>query len=238
MLSLLYVTDVKINDSISIRIPSIGEVMDHEEEYYDAIFTIIATPYDMMVQLDDVGIDFTQITDFDLFLLMFQHLQSMDTGALLWNIDLKDFKTAVNEQNGEYILINECTGVIIDRAIHAKICDVLRTIVNIPRVSKKPGNDEAKRYMLERARIKQRRQAKKKRRSQLEEYIVALVNTEQCPYNYETIRDISIFQFYASLTQISHKIKFDNIMIGYYAGTVKGEDLKTEDKSWIKPMDR
>lgn len=67
----------------------------------------------------------------------------------------------------------------------------------------------------------------------LEDYIVALVNTEQFPYNYKTVRDISIIQFYASLNQISHKIKFDNTMVGYYAGTVKLDDISESDRSWI-----
>lgn len=233
MISLLYARDIPVSEAISIHVPSVGEVIDNEDEYYNTIFTIIATPFDMMVQLDDNGIDFTKITDYDLFLLLFQHLQKSDTSLIFGDLSLDGFKTAVNSQNGEYILVNEESNIIIDRIIHRKICDTLHRILGIPKNNKKPGNEEAKKYLLDRARQKQKRHSGRKRKSQLEEYIVALVNAEQFPYNYETIRDISIYQFYASLEQISHKIKFDNIMIGYYAGTVKGDDLKPSDKTWI-----
>lgn len=188
----------------------------------------------MMVQLDDAGIDFTKINDFELFMMLFKQLQQMDISLIFGDLDLSGFSVVQNESNGEYLLRNMETGVQIDRAIHALICKHIRKFLNLPRQDKRPGNDEARKYMLERARLKQKRQARKKRESQLESYIVALVNAEQFPYNYMTVRDITIYQFYASLTQISHKIKFDNVMIGYYAGTVKDDSLKAQDKTWIK----
>lgn len=223
-----------MNDAITIHIPSVGEIYDNEDQYYAAVFSLIATPYDMMVQLEDAGVDFTKINDFELFMMLFKQVQQMDTSMIFGDLDLSGFVVVQNEDNGEYLLRNLETGVQIDRAIHALICKHLRKFLNIPRNDKRPGNEEARKYMLERARLKQKRQARKKRESQLENYIIALVNTEQFPYNYMTVRDLTIFQFYASLLQISHKIKFDNMMIGYYAGTVKGDDLKQQDKSWIK----
>ena len=223
-----------MNDAITIHIPSVGEIYDNEDQYYAVVFSLIATPYDMMVQLEDAGVDFTKINDFELFMMLFKQVQQMDTSLIFGDLDLSGFVVVQNEDNGEYLLRNLETGVQIDRAIHALICKHLRKFLNIPRNDKRPGNEEARKYMLERARLKQKRQAHKKRESQLENYIIALVNTEQFPYNYTTVRDLTIFQFYASLMQISHKIKFDNMMIGYYAGTVKGDDLKQQDKSWIK----
>lgn len=234
MQNLLYLSSIPINDAISVNVPTVGYMYDHEDEYYTTVFSIIATPYEMMVQLDDAGIDFAAINEFDLFLYMFPNLKQMDTSAVFGDLDLSKFVTAVNEQNGEYVLVDPETGVKIDRVIHSEICRCLRKLLNMPRNDKRPGNDEARRYMLERARLKQKRMARKKRESQLEAYIVALVNTEQFPYNYTTVRDLTIYQFYASLMQISHKISFDNLMIGYYAGTIKADSLKSKDKTWIK----
>ena len=224
-----------MNDAISIHIPTVGEVYDNEELYYAAVFSLIATPYDMMVQLEDAGVDFTKINDFELFMMLFKQIQQMDTSLIFGDLDLSEFVVVKNEDNGEYMLRNLDTGVQIDRAIHALICKHLRRFLNIPRNDKRPGNEEARKYMLERARLKQKRQARKKRESQLENYIIALVNTEQFPYTYSSARDLTIYQFYASLMQISHKIKFDNMMIGSYAGTIKADSLKSQDKTWIKP---
>lgn len=234
MASLLYADHYDINDHISVRIPKLGDVMDDEDNFQSVVCTIIATPLDMMVQLDDAGIDFTKINDFELFCLLFRQLQELDTSLLFGDLDFKEFKTAVNQQNNNFILLNEATGAIIDRAIHAKICKFLRKMLCIPRENKKPGNEEARKYMIDRARKKQARLKKKQQESQLEPLVVALVNTEQFKYNYEAVRDISIYQFYASLNQVSHKINYDNTMAGYYSGNIRLDDLSKEDRVWIK----
>lgn len=235
---LLYADQCRINDSISIRIPSVGEILEAEDEYYEAVSTIIATPYDMMVQLDDAGIDFTKITSFELFCLTLGNLQNKDTRLIFGDLDISKLVPAIDDESNEMVLIDAEQQFVIDRPLHDQICQTLRRILWIPKVDKKPANDESRRYMLLRARKKMQRRARvvqdKQDQSQLEGLIVSLVNTEQFSYDYQSVRDISIYQFYSSLYQISHKIKFDNTMIGYYAGTIKFEDLSLEDRTWLK----
>lgn len=233
--ALLYANSYDINEHISIHIPTVGEIMDSGDLYDSIICTIVATPYDLMVQLDDIGIDFSKITDFDLFCLLFNQLQSVDTSMVFGDLDLKGFKPAMNKENDMIVLLNEETGVVIDKLIHATIADFLRKILCIKKNDKRPGNEDARLYMIEKERRKQKRAKRKKQseRSQLENLIIALVNTAEFPYNYQTVRDISIYQFYTSLHQISHKVNYDNTMVGVFAGTVKLDDLPKEDRTWI-----
>lgn len=188
----------------------------------------------MMVQLDDAGIDFTKINDYELFCLLLPRLKELDTHLLFGELDIRNIQTAVDERDGKLLLVDPETDLRIDRVVHNQICNQLRKMLHITKDVKTPGNDEAKRYMIERARRKQRRLNKKKPESQIENYVIALVNTEQFPYNYESVRNISILQFYASLNQIVHKIKYDNTMVGFYAGTIKLEDIKMDDRTWIQ----
>ena len=235
MASALYANEYPINDYIKINIPTVGEVLDNEDVYYNIVCSIIATPYEMMVQLDDNGIDFTKINAFELFCLMLKRLQKEDTSMVFVGMDLKNFQAAVNQENGAMVIVDTETGVTIDRATHDMICNFLRKMLNMPKNDKRPGNEEARKYMIERARIKQRRKNRsKKSTSQLEGLIVSLVNTAEFPYNYETVRNMTIYQFYASLKQIIRKVRFDNTMIGCYAGTVKFDDLTNEEKIWIQ----
>lgn len=228
---------IKINDRISIIIPTLGQVIDSDGgdafSYFDCIFPIIATPYDMMVQLYDNGIDYTKITDFDLFCLLFEGIKNADMSLVFEDLDLSGFNTVINQETREIALKDSQSDTVIDRVIHSRIADAIRSIVHMERNYKKPGNEAAFKYMIERARKKQKKMMNQKQDSQLESAIVALVNNSNFPYNYDTIRDITINQFYLSLEQISHKIRFDNTMHGYYAGTVKMEDLSQADKTWI-----
>ena len=62
--NLLYKTEYKINEFIQVRIPTVGDVLDHEDDYYSMVSMLTAMPIDMMVQLDDIGIDFTKINEY------------------------------------------------------------------------------------------------------------------------------------------------------------------------------
>lgn len=234
---LLYADHIKINDAISVMIPTVGEVWDNEDEYFSNVYSIISTPYDMMVQLDDMGIDFTTITTFELFCLMFNNLRESDTSMIFGDLDLKKFEIALNKKTNEVILFNEQDNIVIDRAIHEEISKSVKKILQIKKPVKKPGNEEGRKYMIRIARMNQRKQlrlAKDKETSQLEDVIISMVNTAEFPYTFESVRDISIYQLYLSMGQIDHKIKFDNCMHGYYAGAVKLEDLSMADRSWLK----
>ncbi len=232
--SILYADSCRINDLISVKIPTVGEIMADEDTYFSCVSCIVSTPYDMMVQLDDIGIDFTQINDWELFCLLFNGLKNKDLSLIFTDLELKDFDLAINKQNGDTVLWNEKTGAVIDRAIHDQIATTLRKILFMEKNEKRPANDEARKFMIERARKKMKRRLRKQSsESQLETYIVALVNTPEFHYDYKSVLDISIYQFYVSLHQIIRKIKFDKLMIGCYAGTINTKEIDQKELSWI-----
>ena len=231
--NLLYKKELDINDHIKVCIPTVGQILDNEDAYYGLVSMLTAMPIDMMVQLDDIGIDFTSIDEYELFLLLFGIIKGQDTSLIFGDLDLKRFRTAINEQNGNLILIDNSTGIKIDRALHGRIADALRKIHHLKKDIRKPANSEAKKFMIERARKKMKRQRNRTMDSQLEGLIVALVNTEQFHYGFEGTRELSIYQFNESVQQIIKKIDYDNKMHGIYAGTVSAKDLSQDELNWL-----
>lgn len=232
-LNLLYQREYPINDNIKIMIPTVGEVLDCEDAYYGAVSMLTAMPIDMMVQLDDAGIDFAEINEYELFLLLFNALKESDTSLIFGDLDLTKFRLAKNNDNGTVVLIDRDNDIVIDRAIHGRIADALRKINHLEKNNRKPGNEAAKKYMIERARVKQKRALKHKHESQLESLIVAMVNTEQFKYGFDGTRELSIYQFNESVRQIIKKIEYDNRMIGVYSGAISAKDLSQEDLNWL-----
>ena len=230
---LLYERELKVNDDISIVIPTVREVLEQEEEYYGLVSLITATPYDMMVQLDDLGIDFREISDYELFLLSFEAIKSADAHLVFGDLDTTGFERMVNTHNGTLALTNKKTGLVIDMAIHYQICEALRAIHHLKKNIKHAGNVEAKDYLLERARKKLKRRRKKAEASQLESLIIALVNTEQFPYKFDEVLDLTIYQFNESVLQVVKKIDFDNRMHGIYAGTISAKNMSQDSLNWM-----
>ena len=232
-LNLLYKREYAITDKIKIVIPTVGEILDNEDMYYGLVTSLTSMPIDVMVQLDDAGIDFTEITEYELFVIMFGSIRNADTSLIFGDLDISKFEPAINESNGRVVLIDKENDIKIDRVIAAQIAATLRKIHHLEKDIRKPGNDEAKEYMLRRAREKQRRHKNRKVESQLESLIIAMVNTEQYKYGYESTRDLSIYQFNESVRQIIKKVDYDNRMHGVYSGTLSVKDLSQDDLNWL-----
>lgn len=233
-LNLLYQKHYAINDSIQITIPSVGEIIDYpEDDYYNLVFILTAMPVDMMVTLDDAGIDYTSIDEYKLFLLMFPCLREQDTHLIFGNLNLNGFEPFINTQNKMVVLRDEKNGITIDRNIHGQIAGALRKIHHLEKNHRKPANKEAKEYMLKRAREKTRRNKDRKQESQLESLIIAMVNTEQYKYDFESTRKLSIYQFNESVRQVMKKVDYDNRMHGVYTGTINPKDLSPDDLNWL-----
>lgn len=232
-INLLYKDSYAINENISIHIPTVGEVLQDEDNYYGLVYALTSMPVDRMVQLDDLGIDFTQIDDYELFLLFFTAIREQDTHLIFGDLDLSKFKLAESEEEANYVLVDSEHDIIIDRKIQRQIAAALRKIHHLEKNRRKPGNTEAKDFMLQVEREKMKRQKRRSVLSNLESLIVALVNTEQFCYRYDDVLDLTIYQFNESVKQITHKVEYDNRMRGVYAGTISAKDLSQDDLNWL-----
>lgn len=230
---LLYGSSIPVTEQISITVPTVGDILDHEDDYYAMVSMLTAMPIDFMVQLDDMGVDFTTINDYDLFLILFGTIREMDTKLIFGDLDLSRFELAKHIESGMPVIYDEADDIVIDRVVQTKIATTLREIHHLEKDVRKPGNQEAKEYLLERARKKLKRRKRRKEKSQLQQLIVAMVNTEQFKYDFRGVRDLTIYQFNESVRQIQHKIDYDNKMHGIYAGTVDPKKINQDDLNWL-----
>lgn len=196
---------------------------------------LVATPYEMMVELDDIGVDYEEITEFELFILMFESIavNESNTSIIFGDLNLKDFREAYRNDINEKILINITTGVIIDRLVAMEIRQAIRKIHQWKNEDKKAGNKAAKEYLLERARIKKKRLERKPYHSFLQDMVVFLVNTEEFKYNYESSLTLPISLFIASKEQIPAKKEWEQVMNGVYFGTVDSSKINLEKIHWM-----
>lgn len=235
--SLLNLSSVDIPDTkLSIRIPTVGEILEDEQNYYSLVSSITSTPFQYMVQLDDMGIDFTTITDYQLFTILFPSFAKNGIGILFGDIDLSDIRVQENAENGTLVLYSPKNGIEINELIYTNIVNYIRKINNLKREARKPGNDEAKKFRIKLERKKQKRNAGKPYDPYLEKMVVALVNRPEFKYNYEQANSLTIYQFNKSLEQVQRSITFGNTMAGIYAGAIDSSKIKDSScLSWI-PM--
>lgn len=232
--SWLNLASVDIIPNFFVRIPTVGEILDNESCYYSLISSLTASPFQYMVQLDDMGIDYTKLSDYDLFKMLFPIYAKSDLSILFGEMDTSDFDIYIDKDTGQQVIYSPQNNIMIDELVYNDLTDTIRKINLLEKVQSKPGNESARKYLLEKERRKQKRSPEKKQEPYLERLVIALVNTSEFPYNYDSCMDLSIYRFNQSLKQIQHKIAFDNTMTGVYAGTVDTSKLSNKDcLTWI-----
>ena len=232
--SLLKLSAVEILPNLSIRIPTVGEILENEQHYYHLISSLTATPFQYMVQLDDIGLDFTRVTDYQLFMMLFPSFARSDMSVLFGDIDWSDLAIGNNPANGSPILFSAKNNIVIDELTYHRIAESIRNINNLEKEKRKQGKNEAKEFLIKLERKKQKRNAGRAYEPYLEKLVVALVNRPEFKYNFEQVEHLSVYQFNQSYEQIKTSINYDNTMIGVYAGTVDTSKLKDKScLSWI-----
>lgn len=235
--SLLLQTQVDLAPGIAIRIPTVGKILQNERLYYQTTYSLTATPFQNMVQLDDLGIDFTTISEWQLFIQTF--LAYAHSGDLLdyvfADLQTQGFGIYQDPQTAALYLSNPDTGVQIHESTYLQIVELIRKINLYEHITARPANETARQYLIEKERKRLKRLAKKPPEPYLEQMVIALVNTAEFPYDYESCMHLSIYAFNQSFKQIQHKINYDNTMIGIYAGTLNARDMKDKSAlSWIQ----
>lgn len=213
--------------------------MENEDEYWSVVNALTAVPFQYQVMLDDIGLDYEKVSDYQLFcMLLPMYAQNPDSLKLVFG-DIEWYDVAVyhNNQNDSEVLYSELAGAtVFDEYSYMRFVKLLRELAHVKRCTTKAGNSHAKKYFLDKERKKQKQNANKKQEPTryLEKLVIAMVNAPEFKYNYEECMNLTISTFFNSFDQIQKRINFNNVMQGVYAGTV--DTSKMSDKSvlsWI-----
>jgi len=228
----------EINEHISVLNPTLGDICDFgEQEYYSMVTTICAIPDDFKSVLFDIGIDYSEITDFELFIMMSQQLSQKSTAILLGELDfqkLQPFKSSVNDELVMCDVVDGEPVVVMDRAVYSKLTARIRLMHGIkePEV-RKPSNEETKRALIDHERRRLRRRKNKQFESQLLPMVSGMVNQPGFKYSYETVWGLPVAVFNDSVARVQRFLDYNNLMRGLYAGTISQKDISKDDLNWL-----
>ena len=221
-----------INDKIVIKQPTMRDITDMgEQEYFSMVHTLTANPTSMKAQLDSVGIDWNEIEDFDLFMMLAPNLEKEQTSILLGDLDLSSLKPYRNHENGDIVLADPENDIIIDKLIYQRIVDYIRKMHNIKAEVKHAKNKFTKKAMIEYDRQQMQANAAKEYKS----YFVPVISTLQCKMGWTKgyILDMGIVEYFEIVARMQIINNADHLLSGVYAGTV---DIKKIDKKELNYM--
>ncbi|MFG6377322.1 MAG: hypothetical protein K1W19_03230 [Lachnospiraceae bacterium] len=236
--------DYYINEHISIRQPTLSEICRYgEKDYFNMVYTLCSVGADLKWQLADMNIDYTEISDFQLFYsILARRFTKEETGILFG--DVLDFSKMIlmfDEELQDTVFLQlldngEC--LRIDRSVYSNIVSILRKMHRIKRNNEIPGNEATKKILIEDAKEEYEENKNKPYKSFLLPLISSMVNSEGFKHNEETVFNMKIYSFMDSVQRIGKIKNADLLTQSGYSGF--GVDLKKIDKetlNWMGELD-
>ncbi len=234
-LALLSGDPIEICEGITLLQPSLKDIKQYgEAAFYSTFWTLCSSPLDIPSTLDDVGIDFTEISDWELFRGMIVGCTPDQTRILFGDVDFTQFMlfNRMNEDGTEEDVLCNPEGIVIDEATYKKLIAYVQAMIGFQHTGKKPKSKSAKKALILDDKKKRENDKDKPFESVIFDGIISLVNTEECKYNYSTIFDITLFQYMKSYTQIQGKKAACALLQGSYSGFVDSSQIDKIDFQW------
>ncbi len=227
--------DYVINDKIRVKQPTIGDLIDYgEQQYFSTIYTLTAIPSDMKSQLNDMGLDWCEISDWDLFLMLSQTLPQERTSILLGDIDLSKMKPFRNNQNGNIVLADKETGVIIDEMIYLRIVTYLRKLHNIKPKIEKPANKRTRQVLIE----EDRQRILHAKDKPFKSYLLPIISAIKVRQGYtkDYVRNMGFYELMDDLNRLQIIVNSDALLKGMYSGMIDTKKINKSELNWLRDL--
>ena len=234
-LQLYFGDDYIINDHIKITQPTIGQVVDYgEANYFSTIHTITAIPSDMKSQLWDIGLDWCEVDDFELFMMLVQTLTPDRTSILFGDLDFSKLKPYRNNQNGDIVLADKETGIVIDKMIYLRIVNYLRKLHNIKPKVEKAANKMTKKVLIEEDRQKILYAKDKPFKS----YLLPLISAIKVKQGYtkDYVRNMGLYEFFDDVSRAQIIDQANHLLNGAYCGMADLKKVPKQDFNWMREL--
>ena len=188
----LFSRELEINDYVILKIPTVGEVLEAEEDYSLLLTVFLSSPADQVRLITRLGGDPSSITDWELFMALFPFAMKSDLSLLFASPDFSGFSPAVNLNNG-LVVLRSPAGQVFDVSLYYETVSGLEKIYGVKKSGKRPANRAAADFMIMRMSAKAAR-GKRQELSPLNREILSLYRIPGFPYRLEEVRDLTIYQ--------------------------------------------
>lgn len=227
-----------LNSKITLYSPTIGDIIEFgEQRYYSVVHSLTCIPSDMKSQLFDSGIDYEEISDFELFCMLTRGLTQEDTKLLLGDLDLSKFEVCINTQNGLKLLYDRQNDIKIDELIYYKIVSYIRKLHNIKPKVEKAKNKTTKKILIEldRQRIEQKKKDKKIT-STLKPLVSAMMRYPGFKYKSYELKQCSLYEFMDTVMGANVYVSSTALLKGMYGGMVDSSKVDKKQLDWMREI--
>ena len=222
---------------ITVTQPTIGDVIRiGEDRFFGTLNVFITNTTQFRLQLWDSGIDWNEISDFELFILLYGGIDQDVADLLFQDVKFADFTIAQKQDDQqEIVLVNKINGLVIDKEVYDTIHHYLQEMFKM-----KPENEFTKDKILKEWWVnKDRREADRRALKPRENFTIqplvsSMVNHPGFKYKLQELREVGVCEFYDSVQRLQIYESATAVMKGMFSGFVSSKDIKPDQYNWMK----
>ena len=245
-LKLLRGKPIELQQGLILYQPTIGQIEQFgEQKFLNVFYSICSCAWDHPSALADIGIDFMSIDDWSYFYQTVLQFSKEDTSLIFGDLDFsllqpcmysKDEIQEVVLANSEEFKINNTVyqpgEYLFTKQMYMDSIPYVREMIGFSHSGRKAANKATAKILIMDDRKQSNRNKNKPYESMFHNGIISLVNTEEFSYTYETVFDLTIYQFMKSLLQIQGKKQACAMLQGSMSGFVDTSKIPSSHFQW------
>lgn len=234
-----YVIDIEglKGNKIHLLQPTIGDLVRIGEKRFLSTLTIFTgNSVTYRVSLWDRGIDWNDISDFQMFCMVYKGADPEVASLLLDGVDLQGFDFYVDKEE-HIFLYNPEQDYVIDERVFSVISEYYRTICNMTPSDEYTKDAVLKRWWVEKdRRANARAERKGDDGASLQPVISALVNHPGFKYKIKELKEVTLGQFYDSVARLQVYENTTALLRGCYSGMINMKEIKKENLNFMRDI--
>lgn len=248
-LKLLRGKPIKFSDLLTIYQPTLGQIEEvGEQRFFNTLWIMCSCAWDMPSTFADAGIDFMSVSDWEFFMQTVRGFNIEDTRLVFGDLDFSklspmsyqksedDTEPQIVLGNTEPMTINgieyQPAQYIFTEDMYKEMIPFVREMIGFQHKGRKAANKATAQILIMDDRRQRNRHKNDVYESMFHNGIISLVNTEEFPYTYETVFDITMYQFTKSLMQIQGKKQACALLQGSMSGFVDTSTIPSNSFQW------
>lgn len=251
--------DFLITDLLTCKHPTVEDIINidkrtnglmSEDIYFRWVELLTVDPYSYMVYLDDHKLDYERVSEFDLFIMLFQetikkikdsgNYEDIVTnpyfGAFGFFFGINEF-FVVQSERGENFIVNSDGKCIINSEIYAYISEFIRCINGLQPIDRiNPEDDNAKSVLIDDERENQKKEMNKGKKhspiNRIGNLLSSVTWASHGAINPFNRNKLHIYDLVDGLSRTDRLMSYNNTMTGLYSGCIDKKNIDFEKIHW------
>lgn len=248
-----YVIDLEgTPGKITVYSPTIGDIIEiGENKFYQTLNIFICNTTQYRSVLWDLGIDWNEFSDFELFIMLSSQIDHDVSKLLFGDLDFKKFipykltkePTDEDPEPAPYPMLWDAEDEIeINYDVYNHFSQYIRTMFNIFPEEKITSNNTLKSWYI----TKDKREIENKKKleesgkidhkNSIQSLISSCINHPGFKYGLKDLKNVGVCEFYDSVKRLQIYEQSTALMKGMYSGFVDGSKLKPNDYNFMREI--